>query len=187
MKEEATLIERILAGEQQAFEVLFYAERARLHQVAYHIIRDHWDAEEVVQDAFARAYRNLNGFRRQCSLPTWLHAIVVNTARNRYWYFRRRFRHATDSFEEAMAVSAPDAPVGSASLELVENFSAWLEELPPSYRAVTAARVLRHQTYEEIATSLGINVGTVKSRLSRARLRLRQRWVHASEVRRPVV
>lgn len=184
---EPTLITRILAGERQAFEDLFHAERGRLHHIAYRIIHDHWDAEEIVQDAFARAYRNLSGFRRQCSLRTWLHAIVVNTARNKYWYYRRRFRHATESLCEAMAVSALDPAMSAAGRDLTENLTVWLSELPESYRDVLSARILQQQSYEEIAKRLEINVGTVKSRLSRARRCLRQRWIHSSNVQPWVV
>jgi len=183
---EATLITRILAGESLAFEELFHSERARLHRVAYQIVHDHWDAEELVQDTFVRAYRHLSTFRRRCSLRTWLHAIVINSARNRYWYFRRRFRHATELLSNAMLTSDFDPASDTTNLESADNLSTWLEELPPSHRDVLSARVLHHHTYEEIATKFAINVGTVKSRLSRARRRLRQRWVRSSDVRQSI-
>lgn len=186
LQTEATLIERILSGERLAFEELFHAERARLHRVAYQIMGDHWDAEEIVQDAFTRAYQKLSSFRRQCSLRTWLHAIVINSARNRYLYFRRRFRHATEELGDAMAVSAIDPAMGAAGRELAKNLPTWVEDLPASYREVLAARVLHNQSYEEIATKLEISVGTVKSRLSRGRQCLRRRWEDASGMQSPV-
>jgi RNA polymerase sigma-70 factor (ECF subfamily) len=182
LQTEATLIERILSGEKSAFEELFHAERARLHRVAYQIMRDHCDAEEIVQDAFTRAYRKLSSFRRQCSLRTWLHAIVINTARNRYAYFRRRFRHATEGLGEAMAVFTTDPAMGAAGRELATNLPKWVEDLPPNYREVIIARVLHDKSYEEIAKEIEISVGTVKSRLSRGRRCLRRRWETASGI-----
>jgi RNA polymerase sigma-70 factor, ECF subfamily len=186
LQTEADLIARILSGERLAFEELFHAEQARLHRVAYQIMRDHWDAEEIVQDAFTRAYRKLSSFRRQCSLRTWLHAIVINTARNRYAYFRRRFRHTTEVLGEAMAVSTTDPAMGAAGQELANNLPIWVEDLPASYRDVLIARVLQNRSYEEIAAKLEISVGTVKSRLSRGRRCLRRRWEAVSGIQRPL-
>ena len=117
---------------------------------------------------------------------TWLCAIAINQARNRYWYFRRRFRHATVSLNygdgcdhgcavaDRVSVNALD-PAGNAALQdWMGCVMTCLEELPEKHRAVIVSRFLQHRSYEEIAAALNVNVGTVKSRLNRARQSLRQ-------------
>jgi RNA polymerase sigma-70 factor (ECF subfamily) len=154
-------------------------------------LHNHADAEEITQDTFLRAHRNLPRFRGESSLATWLHRIAVNLARNRYWYFFRRRRHATLSLDcpigedgdstlaELFAVDAPN-PAQEASRE---EFSALVADcmakLDAPHREILALRNLQNQSYEEIAQKLGINPGTVKSRIARARERLRARLAEA--------
>jgi RNA polymerase sigma-70 factor, ECF subfamily len=176
---ESGCIARALAGDEAAFKELFDTHRARLHGVAFRILRNHSDAEDVVQEAFASAFRNLGAFRQECSLASWLHSIGVNAAQNRYWYFRRRFRHASVILGEEIAAPLANPAESAADSEWEQRITFCLDGLPPIYRDVIAARFLRHRTYGEIAAALAINVGTVKSRLSRARHCLRQRLAAA--------
>lgn len=143
------------------------------------------DAEEVVQDTFIRAYRALGKFRGDSSLATWLYRIAVNLARNRYWYFFRRRRqdsysldHAlgddsTNTFADIVASGAHDPAQESASSEFDALIAASMEKLDPLHREILTMRNVQNLSYDEIAQSLGINVGTVKSRIARARERLR--------------
>src|SRR5271170_3393122 len=82
---EAALISRIIAGDGLTFEGVVRQLSGELHRTAYRILQNHADAEDAVQDSFVRALRKLPDFRHECSLSTWLHAIVTNSARNKYW------------------------------------------------------------------------------------------------------
>jgi len=163
----------------------FAANRNTLHFAAYRILGNHADAEDIVQDTFIQAYRRIDTFRGECAMRTWLCAIAINQARNRYWYFRRRYRHATFSLDchddcekgrtiaDRVPVSALDPADNAAHRDRMHHVMVCLEKLPENHREIIVSRCLRHRSYEEIAAAFGINVGTVKSRLSRARQSLR--------------
>ena len=159
--------------------------RERLFSVGLALLKNRTDAEEITQDAFIRAHRGLANFRGDSSLATWLHRIALNLARNRYWYHYRRRRHLTRSLDAVASddnqspfsnLVATDAAgpvreaVASEFLALVNLCMARLGERP---REILALRNLQHHSYDEIARNLGISVGTVKSRLARARESLR--------------
>ena len=90
---------RFNGGEEQAFAEITTRHRERMFSVAFAMLRNNADAEEIVQDTFIRAYRGLATFRGDSSLACWLHRIAVNLARNRYWYFFRRRRHLSISID----------------------------------------------------------------------------------------
>ncbi len=97
---DAELIERFKAGDESVFVEIMRRHHAKICTVAHNLLHNHADAEEIAQRHLAvRAYRNLRGFRGDSSLATWLHRIALNLARNRYWYFFRRRRHATLSLD----------------------------------------------------------------------------------------
>jgi RNA polymerase sigma-70 factor (ECF subfamily) len=118
-------------------------------------------------------------------LATWLHRIAVNLARNRYWYFFpapaacdavARLRMSDESaatFADLIASTDPSPAQASASGEFTAQVAACMEKLDPSHREILTLRNVLHRSYEEIAATLGINVGTVKSRIARARSDLR--------------
>lgn len=178
---DAELVRRLQKGEAAAFEEIVRRHRDRLFVVAVSCLRDRHDAEEIVQDAFVRAHRSIQRFRGDCSLATWLHRITLNLARNRYWYFRRRARHVTCSMElplgEKGEVTIGDlfaAPGASqtgeeAQREFQELVTTCMERLAEPHREILTMRNLLNQSYGEIAKALGIEEGTVKSRLARAR------------------
>ncbi len=138
-----------------------------------------------MQDTFIRAHRGLAKFRGDSSLVTWLHHVAVNLARNRYWYFHRRRRHATLSLdcplsEDSAATfaellpSATEAPSRQAiTAEFTELVTACMQQLPAPQREILALRNVANRSYDDIARTLGIEVGTVKSRIARARGQLR--------------
>ncbi len=178
---DAILVERMKSGDQSAFTEIVGRYREKLFSIAFGLLRDRHDAEEIVQDAFIRALRGIDRFRGDCSLATWLHRITVNLARNRYWYFHRRARHATWSFdrpitEESDATfgdvfpSTEASPARQASAaEFVELISVCMESLQPSHREILTMRNLLNHSYAEIAQALSLEEGTVKSRIARAR------------------
>jgi len=178
------LVARLQAGNEQAFDQLVTRHQQRALNVAFQLLRDREDAMEVAQDAFVRIYRSIGEFRGECEFTTWLHQIVVNLARNRYRWWQRRGRQATVSIDcpvetaagavEVQVEAKGDTPdVEAAQAEFVRTLSEKMAELPAKLREVLVLRNIENMRYEEIATALGCSVGTVKSRIARAREALR--------------
>lgn len=182
---DAALVQRFIGGDEAAFTKIMERYRTKIFTVAFSLLHSHGDAEEVTQDTFIRAYRGLAKFRGDSSLATWLHRIAVNLARNRYWFFFRRQRHATISLDrpigeeqdatlsDLISSDLADPAQESARAEFVSIVAACLEKLDQRHREVLTMRNTMLLPYEEIAATLGVNVGTVKSRIARARENLR--------------
>ncbi|MDP3068952.1 MAG: sigma-70 family RNA polymerase sigma factor [Opitutaceae bacterium] len=182
---DAELVQRFQEGDESAFVEIVHRYRGKILGICQTMLRNHADAEDIVQDTFIRAHRGLSRFRGDSSLATWLKAISINLARNRYWFYFRRRRHTTLSLDCALEegstatiaelVGAPDPePCGAAvSAEFDELVSVCMERLPAPHREILTLRNTQHRSYEEIATTLGITVGTVKSRIARARENVR--------------
>jgi RNA polymerase sigma-70 factor (ECF subfamily) len=185
--QDADLVRRFNGGDESAFGEIMGRHQSRIFAAAMGLLHNHADAEEITQDTFIRAHRGFATFRGDSSVATWLHRIAVNLARNRYWYFFRRRRHATLSldatvgdegeskFSDLLSASDPDPAQESSRNEFVDAVETCLERLEPGHRRILTMRTVLDQSYEEIASALGINVGTVKSRIARARERLRIR------------
>ena len=185
--EDADLVNRFNGGDESAFVEIMNRHKSRIFSAAMALLRNRADAEEITQDTFIRAHRGLSKFRGDSSVATWLHRIAVNLARNRYWYFFRRRRHSTFSldaalgesgestFSDLLSASDPDPSRETSRNEFVSAVESCMEKLEPSHRKILSMRSVLDQSYEEIAAALGINVGTVKSRIARARERLRTR------------
>lgn len=182
---DAELVRRCNGGDEAAFVEIMTRYREKIFSVALALLRNRADAEEIAQDTFIRAHRGLARFRGDSSLATWLHRIAVNLARNRYWYFYRRRRHATLSldcalsddsdatFADLVATDAPNPAREAATDEFSALISTCMEKLDARHREILTLRNLLNRSYDEIAQALGINVGTVKSRIARARGNLR--------------
>ncbi len=182
---DAELVGRFNAGDEKAFVEIMARYREKIYSVALALLRNRADAEEIVQDTFIRAHRGLARFRGDSSLATWLHRVAVNLSRNRYWYNFRRRRHAmlsmdsalndqgTNTFADLISTETP-SPVGEAvTTEFTALVTSCMEQLDARHREILTLRNLRDCPYEEIARALGLNVGTVKSRIARARENLR--------------
>ncbi len=182
---DAGLVRRFTAGDEAAFDEIVARHRGRMFAVGLAVLRNHADAEEVAQDTFIRAHRGLARFRGDASLATWLHRIALNLARNRYSYYVRRHRHATVSLDSPLRanergtfaeLAATDA-AGPARDAAAEEFSrlvdACMHRLGDGPRTILVLRNSLNHSYGEIARELGIGVGTVKSRIARARENLR--------------
>jgi RNA polymerase sigma-70 factor (ECF subfamily) len=182
---DALLVRRFNAGDQSAFDEIVMRYRDRIFSIAIGLLRNRADAEEITQDALVRAYRGLARFRGDSSLATWIHRITVNLARNRYWYFFRRRRQDSLSLEHALgaddggsladviATDDPDPAQLAVRDEFAEHLADAMARLAAPQREILTLRNVRSFSYEEIADELGINVGTVKSRIARARDQLR--------------
>ena len=192
-QEQRTREEALLAafrnGDDAAFDGLIGMHSAKLYKVAYALLGPRQDAEEVVQDAFLRAYRALHAFRGESSLETWLHRITVNLARNKYQWNHRRgdglnvsLTAGDDAGDDSGAESEQDVPDRRLEPDLVleqdeigTNIMKALNGLPDNLRETMLLRHVNDMPYEQIARKLDCKVGTVKSRLSRGRELLRDR------------
>lgn len=179
------LVDRFKDGDSSAFDEMVSRYWDRIYAVAHQLLRNHQDAEEVTQDAFIRAHRGLVNFRGESAFSTWLYQIATNLARNRYWYWWRRKRDKTVSFDQPVSADNETpfsevfaAPVESpdditVTQEFVDRVAAGMEKLNKKHREILILRNVKNLSYEEIGTILGISVGTVKSRIARARDNLR--------------
>src|ERR1700690_1301529 len=100
--QDAVLVRQFIGGDESAFSEIMNRHRSRVFAAAMGLLHNHSDAEEITQDTFVRAHRGFSRFRGDSSVATWLHRIAVNLARNRYWYFFRRRRHATLSLDATL-------------------------------------------------------------------------------------
>ena len=182
---DKVLVARFKAGDEAAFEEMVSRYWDRIYAMVLKLLRNSQDAEEVTQDAFIRAHRGLEKFRGDSSFSTWLYQIATNLARNRYWYWWRRKRDKSISFDQAVGGDSNttlgeifkadvETPQDIAvTNEFQERVSAAMELLNGKHREVLVLRNVRNLSYDEIATELQISIGTVKSRIARARKSLR--------------
>jgi RNA polymerase sigma-70 factor (ECF subfamily) len=181
------LVDRFKQGDPSAFDEMVSRYWDRIYAMVNQLLRNSQDAEEVTQDAFIRAHRGLVNFRGESAFSTWLYQIATNLARNRYWYWWRRKRDHTVSFDQPVSadnettlaelIPAELETPGDATVtqEFVSRIGESMEKLSPKHREILILRNVKNLSYEEIAVILGISVGTVKSRIARARESLRAR------------
>jgi RNA polymerase sigma-70 factor (ECF subfamily) len=178
---EAALIARCVRGDEAACADLVAAHQRTVFNLAFHLLGDRDEALDLSQEVFLRVFRTLSRFRGQSTLRTWIYRIVVNQARNRQRWWRRRRRADLVSLDdhlircgeiEATGEVLPDRLL--ASKETAARIWAAMERLPFDQRTALVLREVDGLRYEEIAFSLDVAVGTVKSRLTRARQALRE-------------
>ncbi len=177
---EAALVARCAEGDEAACAELVSEHQRMVIQLAYNLLGNHDEAMDLSQDVFLRVFRTLPHFRGQSQLRTWIYRIVVNQARNRQRWWRRRHVASQVSLDEFIAghgdppgpgETAPDRQL--ARKELATQLWSALNGLPFDQRTVVVLREIDGLSYEEIAFSLDVTLGTVKSRLTRARQALR--------------
>jgi RNA polymerase sigma-70 factor, ECF subfamily len=183
---DARLIERATAGDREAFDRLVERHLPRVWAVVWRILRHHEDTEDVVQEVFLAAFQGLQGYRGEAQFSTWLHRIAVTRALNhldrKEEKMRRAFRELEDGLLEVAAeaeaswvLRGPPSPLQALEAgDLMRRLAACLSRLPAAWRAVLTLRDVDARSYEEIAALAGLALGTVRSRLARARVALRQ-------------
>jgi RNA polymerase sigma-70 factor (ECF subfamily) len=179
---EAALIERCAAGEQAACAELVSGHERMVYQLALHLLGDRDEALDLSQEVFFSVFRTIGNFRGQSALKTWIYRIVINQARNRQRWWRRRHKADQVSLDQHVAAHGDLRQAGEhtspdrayARKELAEKLWTALDRLPFDQRTVIVLREIDGLSYDDIAFSLGVAVGTVKSRLTRARQTLRQ-------------
>ena len=179
--QEAALIARCNTGDEAACADLVSIHQRMVYSLALHLLGDRDEALDLSQEVFLRVFRTLASFRGQSALRTWIYRIVINQARNRQRWWRRRHKADQVSLDQHVAAhgdlrepgdnTAPDRAY--ARKELAVRLWSALDHLPFDQRTVIVLREIDGLSYEEIAYSLGVAVGTVKSRLTRARQTLR--------------
>jgi RNA polymerase sigma-70 factor (ECF subfamily) len=181
--EESLLVEAARSGDIGAFESLVRRYDRNVFRIAQHITQNREDAEDVVQDAFLKAYQNLGQFQGQSKFYTWLVRIAVNEALMR---LRRRrpermvsidedVKTEEDSMPREIADWSPNPEQLYTQSELKDILGKTIQGLPPSFRTVFVLRDVEGLSTEETASALELSVPAVKSRLLRARLQLRER------------
>ena len=183
---EAEFIERLKRGEAAAFEELVAARSGEIYGLLFRMTENSDEARDLTQETFLRAFQSIGRFRGEPDLRTWIYRIAINQARNRWRWWRRRRRDSTVSLEAVQGEAGQSvmATLAEASAnpeqqtlahERESALRSALHRVGRAYRETVILRDIEGFSYEEIATTLGINVGTVKSRLARGRNELRRR------------
>lgn len=175
MNDDSNLIEAVLAGDSSAFGQLVLKYQDRLYASMLHVTGSSDDAEDVVQDAFVRAFVKLHTFQQNSQFFTWLYRIAFNSALSN----RRRHRSTmsidqsreSGGFDPQDPTNAPDEPL--LRDERVQAVRQAMEQLSEDHRSILVLREMEEMAYEDIAQILDISIGTVRSRLSRARTALK--------------
>lgn len=183
-QDDLELIEGLRSGVESAYERLIAQYQQPIYNLVYRLLNDPADACDVVQEVFVKIFRNINSFRSQSSLKTWIYRIALNEAHNRRRWFCRHKKQEVDFDRDEPGVglslqdTLPDAGSSPFELALSSEAQAFIEEalkaLNPTFREVVVLRDVEELSYEEIADVLGINIGTVKSRILRGREALRK-------------
>lgn len=199
--EDAVLTAELQAGSEEAFALLIAQYHASVYSLVSRVLNDPSDAPDITQDVFIKIFRGIRSFHGDSSLRTWIYRIALREASNqRRWWSRHRGREVTieaqpahgsegESFSlKEVLVDEQASPFEHAVHdEMREQVELQLRRLPEHFRTVVVLRDLEGMSYEEIADILGMQLGTVKSRLMRGRAMLRERLGNliAPPARRP--
>jgi RNA polymerase sigma-70 factor (ECF subfamily) len=176
--DDTCLVDEALGGNQASFQLLVERYEQRVFNLIRHYTRNPVEIEDLAQETFLKAYRRLSSFQQQSSFYTWLYRITVNTILDS---LKRRGRspvQAVEDLEAVPAAASSSSPSPSATLEreeIARITQSVLEDLPEIFRTVLILREYEEMAYQDIADLLGISIGTVESRLFRARARFKER------------
>jgi RNA polymerase sigma-70 factor, ECF subfamily len=184
---EDQFLEKLRRGETAAFEYVVAEHSADVYALLYRMTSDAEEARDLTQETFLRAFQSIGRFRGDANLKTWIYRIAINQARNRWRWWRRRRRDVTVSLDATddrndqplsnrlVSDDAIDPEQETLAREREGQLRTALLELKRPFREAVVLRDVEGFSYEEIADTLQISIGTVKSRLSRGRLELRRK------------
>jgi len=183
---EFAFIERLKRGDAAAFEQLVSDRSAEIYGLLFRLTESAEEARDLTQETFLRAFQSIGRFRGEADLRTWIYRIAINQARNRWRWWRRRRRDVTVSLDESngdagqtllarLVERGNDPEQQTLAHEREIALRAALKKVGRVYREAIILRDIEGFTYEEIATTLDVNVGTVKSRIARGRQELREK------------
>jgi RNA polymerase sigma-70 factor (ECF subfamily) len=171
------LVERVQRGDKKAFELLVIKYQRKLMRLVSRLVRDQAEAEDVVQEAFIKAYRAIPQFRGESAFYTWLYRIGINTAKNYLVMQGRRAPTSTeadsgeaetfDDAEQLRDINTPESMLATKQIAATVNVA--MDALPEELRVAITLREIEGLSYEEIAEAMGCPIGTVRSRIFRAR------------------
>ncbi len=174
---DAELVARVQQGDKAAFDLLVLKYQRKILRLLSRMLRDQSDIEDVMQEAFIKAYRALPQFRGESAFYTWLYRIAINTARN--WMSSQGRRPSSpngnqtedgETFSEIDNLTDNNTPESMlASREIAESVNATIQDLPAELRTAIVLREIDGLSYEEIAQTMSCPIGTVRSRIFRAR------------------
>ena len=183
---EEQLVARIKIGDENAFAQLVEDNEKMVFNVALRYAKNYDDASDITQEVFIKAYRSIDAFKGEAKLSTWLYRITVNVCldfmRKNKLYFKNTVEiSGEDDDGDDFELPLPDNTYRPEALfekkELRDEILAAIDSLPPAAREIVVMRDINGMSYQEIAEALHIELGTVRSRLARARLRLRKKLI----------
>ena len=182
-EKDHSLVQRVQRGDKVAFEMLFTKYQRRVSRLVSRFVRSDAEVEDIVQESFIKAYRALGSFRGDSAFYTWLYRIAVNTAKNYLVAASKRpisltqfEKNDDDDFEEDHFMSDTATPESELSTkQIAETVNKTMNELPADLREAIMLREIEGMSYEDIADSMGCPIGTVRSRIFRAREAISQK------------
>ena len=183
--DENKLILRASGGDPSAFNQLMGMHEKRMYAVALRMCGNREDAQDCLQEAMLRVYRAIGGFKGQSSFGTWVYRITMNTCLDE---LRRKKNKQNVSFDNLLDQGWSPADDSASpekkvmQIEMRKSISSSIQELPEDMRSAIIMRDIHGYSYDEIADMLGVNVGTIKSRISRGREKLREKLSNFSEL-----
>ena len=171
------LVKKAAAGDSESFEMLIAKHEKMMYALALRMCQNPEDAKDCMQEAMIRIFRSLSGFRGESSFSTWVYRIVNNTCLDSHRRKKVRRAESLDEMSES-GWNAPDTAAGpeesAENKELKRAISAAIDTLPVDIRTAVVLRDIQGFSYEDVSQIMNINIGTVKSRISRGRERLRE-------------
>ena len=186
--EEAGIIKRAQNGSESDFEALILSCQGKAYSIAYRYLNNQEDSLDALQESFIKVYRSIGSFKGNSSFQTWVYRIVVNTCYDMLRKKKSRIQadslYKNDGNDEYM-IEVPDNDKGPEDLAVEKEENSFifscLEKLPLDHKEIIVLRDIEGFSYEEIADILSITMGTVKSRISRGRLALREIYLENQE------
>ena len=172
---DLALVRKVQAGDKRAFDLLVLKYQHKIANLVSRFVHDHSEVQDVTQEAFIKAYRGLKNFRGDSAFYTWLYRIAINTAKNHLASMSRRITDGTDAAEAEQFASATalhdiaDPQREMMTDQISEVVKVTIETLPDELKTAITLRELQGMSYEEIAEVMECPIGTVRSRIFRAR------------------